>query len=95
MLFIERELKNLQWHYQAKLYDNMTCVAREPVFRASDQVGHKLACTATDKARGLKILIKKLEIILSRQDKTKVLMNLCFCSVHIYLGFHICKKRNF
>ena len=54
---------------------------RKPVFGISDQVRHKVACSASETSSSLEILeIASTGIILSKEPTTKVLIRLRRCA---------------
>ena len=60
---------------------NMSHITRKPVFRVSDQLRLKPACSATEYSYSLEILKSdRRGIILSRQRTTKVLIRLRKCA---------------
>ena len=60
---------------------HMSHFTRNPVFRVCDQVRLKPACSATERLASLEILIlASIGIMLSRQQKTKVLIRLQGCA---------------
>ena len=59
----------------------MSPITRKPVFGVCDQVRHKPACPATEASQSLEILdIASIDIILSKQRKTKALIRLRGCA---------------
>ena len=63
------------------LKENISHVTRKPVFGVCDQVRHKPACSADETRLSLEIsAIETRDIILSRQQTTKVLIRLRGCA---------------
>ena len=64
-----------------KAYIIWAMLTRKPVFRVSDQVRLKLACSATEASMRLEILVTETwDITLSRQETTKALIRLRGCA---------------
>ena len=72
----------------------MTLVVGKPVFGVSDQVQHKLSCTATeDMARGLKFQVEGLYYRCSENKGADQLHG--YREADLSLCFRICKKPVF
>ena len=69
--------------------DGLSHVMRKHVFTSCDQVRHKPACSATEASKSLRILdIASVNIILSREQRTKMLIRLHGCpGLSVYLLF--------
>ena len=62
-------------------YFNLSLVTRKPVFGICDLIRLKPACSATETSQGLEMLeIASIDIILSKQRTTKVLIRLRGCA---------------
>ena len=70
---------------------------RKTVFQVSDQVRHKLGCTATeDMARGLKFRIIEVEELSYLCSENKGADQVCvYRAAGLRLCFSICKKQVF
>ena len=75
----------------------MSCVARKPVFGVSDQVWHKLGCTATEDSYRLQILDQGSRgIVLSICSKNKDADQLCgYSATDLRICFCIYAKSRF